>query len=178
MINDNRAWCVRTWGPKTTSFRRATSLKTVRRSFDTSVFLVHLTWSWDTSFPTGSLGGKGGMSSGPEIFWYSRYGIVAMRGDRAQGLLRDARSCSSVGSMKLGHDVEMSDIDWHHDRGKTAYFMNLRAALKPHGSFSGRSKTFPNITSSAEYGFRNLPMRAFSYGHDHSKHRSPAGPPK
>lgn len=33
--------------------------------------------------------------------WWRRYGIVATRGESAQGLVRDARSCSKVGSTKL-----------------------------------------------------------------------------
>ncbi len=49
-----------------------------------------------------SFGGNGGAVAAPfsmGVWW--KYGMVAMSGERAQGLVPDARSCSSVGSMKL-----------------------------------------------------------------------------
>lgn len=37
------------------------------------------------------------------------------------------------------------------------HFMNFSAALDPQGNLSGRSNVFPNRTSLAEQGCRNLP---------------------
>ena len=40
------------------------------------------------------------------------------------------------------------------------HFMNLSAALNPHGNLSGLSKTFPNSRSSALYSFKNRPAQS------------------
>jgi hypothetical protein len=75
-------------------------------------------------------------SRGGEMRVWLKCGIVDMSGERAHGLVGDIRSCSRVGSMKC---------------------INLRAALVPHGSFSGLSNVFPKRMSSAEYVFKNRP---------------------
>src|SRR5258706_3142269 len=43
-------------------------------------------------------------------------------------------------------------------RESETHCINLRAAPLPQGNLSGRSNVFPNITSSAHTGFRNLPL--------------------
>lgn len=76
------------------------------------------------------------LSTGGEMRVCVKWGIVEMRGARAQGFVDDIKSCSRVGSMKC---------------------MNFRAALDPQGNFSGRSKVLPNRMLSAEYVFKNRP---------------------
>lgn len=66
----------------------------------------------------------------------TKCGMVAMRGDSAQGRLFDVRSCSRVGSIN---------------------FMNFSAAPAPQGNFSGLSNVFPKRMSSAECFCRNRP---------------------
>jgi hypothetical protein len=87
-------------------------------------------------------------------------GIVDMSGERAHGLVGDIRSCSRVGSMKLhdcrGYVLVSGGLE---GQGTETYCINLRAALVPHGSFSGLSNVFPKRMSSAEYVFKNRPTR-------------------
>lgn len=70
-----------------------------------------------------------GETGGVWIRLCAKLGMVAMRGESAQGLVGDERSWSRVGSTN---------------------FINLSAAPEPHGNFRGRSKVFPKRMSSAE----------------------------
>ena len=80
----------------------------------------------------------------------------------AQGVA-ESSACSKVGSTKLHEEKsllrsEQPPWEWSEGESET-YCMNLSAAPLPQGSLSGRSNVFPNITLSAQIGFRNLPLQ-------------------
>lgn len=98
-----------TSGPKTTSCLRSAFAKYPRRldglplSFPPPGLLgdADVVRSCVASSLSGSLGGNCGAGASGVLRCERKYGIVATRGESAQGLLRDARSCSKVGSTKL-----------------------------------------------------------------------------
>ena len=74
------------------------------------------------SSPMGSFGGNAGAELPDSRRLCSKFGMVAMRGERAHGFLLDARSCSKVGSMKLtGVAVSRQLYAWNANTTNAAY---------------------------------------------------------
>ena len=123
---DIRTRCDRhTSGPNTTSCLRSAFVKYPRRfdglSFTFPPFPFALfVRSCVVSSPMGSFGGNGGGVAPGSMRLCWKYGMVAMSGDRAHGFELDARSCSSVGSMKLGGGVRSGSGDVRGNKVRTS----------------------------------------------------------
>ena len=82
------------------------------------------------SSPMGSFGGNAGAEHPDSRRLCSKYGIVAMRGERAHGFLLDARSCSKVGSMKLAVDSSQQAVVCVEFKHNTSSMSSWRLRLR------------------------------------------------
>ena len=76
--------------------------------------------SCDASSRIGSWGGNAGCAALGSMRLCCRYGMVVISGESAHGFVRDARSCSSVGSMKLCASVRSGSGDVRGNKARTS----------------------------------------------------------